>query len=214
MLQLQIITHDDLICMNDYADKYNYRIDLAYAHEDNLLFGERIYKKSTRLWLYKDLAEIVFSAAQQCFEEHGVRFILYDGLRTTDAQEAMMHTKRARDNPQWMEEPRMLSPTGAGGHPRGMAIDIGLEDIRGELLDMGSDFDCFSEQSHREYKHTPNIQANRNILDKSMEHAAKSLNTPLLPLPQEWWDFRLPPEIYEQYEALSDSDLPEHMRLL
>ncbi len=214
MKSLKTISPKDLICMDDYADKYNYRIDLAYAREDNLLFGERIYKKDARLWLYKDLAEIVLIAARRCFEEYGMRFILYDGLRTTNAQEAMMHTKRARDNPQWIEKPRMLSPAGAGGHPRGMAIDIGLEDSNGALLDMGSNFDCFSEQSHRNYNHPQNIKSNRNILDKSMEHVAKSLNIPLFLLPQEWWDFRLPSEIYEQYAPLSDGDLSKDMCLL
>ncbi len=200
--------------MDSYASKYNYSIDLAYARNDNLLFGERIYKKSAQLWLYKDLAEIVFTASKYCFEEYKVRFILYDGLRTTDAQEAMMRTKRVLDNPHWLEKPRLLSPSGAGGHPRGMAIDIGLEDKSGELLDMGCMFDCLTERAHREHEHSPKIMHNREMLDNSMDMAARNLNVQLLPLPEEWWDFRLPPEIYEQYKPLSDNNLPKHMRLV
>ena len=200
--------------MDEDLSKYHYKIDLAYAKTDNLLFGEQIYKSSARLWLHNNLAEIVFIAAKHCFEEHGIRFILYDGLRTIDAQKAMMKTQRAIDNPQWMKEPRLLSPAGSGGHPRGMAIDIGLITLKGELLDMGCAFDHLDKQAHRNYKHPQNTMNNRNILDECMISAAKQLETPLLPLPEEWWDFRLPPEIYERYAPLSDSDLPEDMRLI
>ncbi len=212
--QMKIISPKNLICMDNYASKYNYVIDLAYARNDNLLFGESIYKKSAQLWLYKDLAEIVFLASKYCFEKHKMRFILYDGLRTTNAQEAMMRTKRALDNPHWLDKPRLLSPSGAGGHPRGMAIDIGLEDQSGKLLDMGCAFDCLSEQAHRKYKHSPKIMSNRKILDNSMASAAQKLNMPLSLLLEEWWDFRLPPKIYECYKPLSDNDLPKHMRLM
>ena len=214
MKSQRIIRHQDLICMDEHTSECNYRIDLAYARDDNLLFGERIYKEDAKLWLYKDLAKIVFIAARQCFEKYGMRFVLYDGLRTIDAQSAMMQTKRVIENPHWLEEPRMLSPAGAGGHPRGMAIDIGLEDSNGKLLDMGSAFDCFSEQSHREYPHPTKIMDNRSILNESMIYAAKYLNIALVLLPQEWWDFRLPRDIYEQYAPLSDSELPQHMRLV
>ncbi len=207
MKMLKIIRNSDLICMDDYADDYGYRVDLVYAREDNLLFGERIYKKDAKLWLYKDLAKVVFKASEQCFREKNIRFILYDGLRTIEAQKAMIQTKRVLDNPQWIEKPRMLSLAGEGGHPRAMAIDIGLEYSNGVLIDMGSDFDCFSKKSHRDYRHDKNIQYNRNILNSYMERAAKFLGIPLFLLPQEWWDFRLPVEIYEQYAPISESNI-------
>ena len=205
--------------MDDFADAHYYRIDLAYARNDNLLFGERIYRKNAKLWLHVSLANIVKNAATYCLENHNSRFILYDGLRTTDAQEAMMKTQRALDNPHWLEKPRLLSPPGAGGHPRAMAIDIGLETLDGEFIDMGTAFDYLSENpeinpAHRAFPHNQGVMDNRKILDDSMKQAAKFLNTPLLPLPEEWWDFRLPSNIYGQYEPLSESDLPAHMRLI
>ncbi len=213
------IQPQDLICMNEFADTHNYRVDLAYAQIDNLLFGERIYRKSAKLWLHTSLADIVKSAATYCFENHNLRFILYDGLRTTDAQEAMMKTRRALDNPHWLEKPRLLSPPGAGGHPRAMAVDISLETLDGKLIDMGTAFDYLSENpeinpAHRAFQHNQDVMNNRKILDDSMEQAAESMNTPLLLLPEEWWDFRLPSNIYGQYEPLSESDLPARMRLI
>ncbi|PCI55221.1 MAG: D-Ala-D-Ala dipeptidase [Alphaproteobacteria bacterium] len=218
MTTRKTIQPQDLVCMNEFASMHHYRVDLAYAQDDNLLFGERIYREDAKLWLHVSLAKIVKKSATYCFENHKLRFILYDGLRTTDAQEAMMKTQRALDNPHWLEKARLLSPPGAGGHPRGMAIDIGLETLDGELIDMGTAFDYLSEDpeknpAHRAFPHNQDVIDNRKILDDSMKQAATSLNMPLLLLPEEWWDFRLPPDIYEQYEPLSENDLPAHMRL-
>lgn len=219
MTPRKTIQLQDLICMNDFALTHHYRIDIAYARDDNLLFGERIYRENAKLWLHVSLANIVKTAATYCFENYNLRFILYDGLRTTDAQEAMMKTRRALDNPHWLEKPRLLSSPGAGGHPRGMAIDIGLETLCGELINMGTAFDYLSEDpeenpAHRNFLHSQSIMNNRKMLDNSMMQAAKSLNTPLLPLPEEWWDFRLPADIYEKYDPLLEKELPTQMRLL
>ena len=160
-------------------------------------------------------------AANGCLEKHNLRFVLYDGLRTYEAQEAMMKTKRVLENPHWLEPPRLLSPAGAGGHPRAMAVDIGLETPDSELLDMGCAFDYLAENSHkehnsahREFAHTQEVLNNREILDNCMIGAAEALNLPLLPLPEEWWDFRMPVEFSEQYAPIHESDLPEDMRLL
>ncbi len=214
MKKQKSINAKDLICMDEHSCKYHYKINLAYSKSDNLLFGERIYKSDARLCLHKILAEIVFVAANNCYNIHGLHFVLYDGLRTIDAQKAMMQTQRAIKNPHWIEKPRMLSPVGSGGHPRGMAIDIGLITPKGEILDMGCAFDHLDKKAHRNYKHPQNIMNNRNILNECMANAAKQLEVPILLLPEEWWDFRLPPHIYEQYAPLSDSDLPENMCLI
>lgn len=211
------ITASDLVLMNDEF----YRVELAYSKDDNLLFGERIYRKDAKLWLHRDLANIVKIAAQKCLDAHGLRFVLYDGLRTIEAQEAMMQTRRVKANPHWLEEPRLLSPAGAGGHPRAMAIDISLETNDGELLDMGCAFDYLAENphkdvnpAHREYAHPSNILNNRKILNDCMSEAADELKLPLFPLPQEWWDFRMPNDYFNQYAPINERDLPEEMRLL
>ncbi|MGH1456613.1 MAG: M15 family metallopeptidase [Alphaproteobacteria bacterium] len=211
------IQPSDLTLMNDDY----YRVELAYARDDNLLFGERIYRRDARLWLHQDLAHTVRNATRICLDDYGYRFILYDGLRTIEAQEAMMRTRRVKDNPHWLVAPRLLSPAGSGGHPRAMAIDIGLETMDGELLDMGCAFDYLAENphkdanpAHREYAHSPDILSNRKILDDCMSRAADDWGLPLFPLPQEWWDFRMPPETFNQYTPISEDDLPDEMRLL
>ncbi len=218
---IKTIKIEDLVCMDDYADTYHYAVDLAYARADNILFREQVYKSDAKLWLHKDLAEIVFEAAQTCYEEHGMRFVLYDGLRTIEAQESMSQTQRVRDNPSWLEPPRMVSRPGKGGHPRGMAIDVGLMADDGSLLNMGCAFDTISEHTdevrnlaHRKHAHTDDILANREILNQSLLNAAKNQDKSLHMLRAEWWDFRLPLSVYREYQPVSEADLPEHMKLI
>ena len=219
-MKIKTINAEDLICMDNYAEEHNFRVDLAYASSGNLLFGERIYREGSKLWLHKDLAKITLRAAEICFEKHDLHFVLYDGLRTIEAQSAMMETRRVKDNPHWLEEPRLLSPAGTGGHPRGMAIDIGLENSEGELIDMGCAFDYLAEDptaehnpAHRKYNHPQNIVNNRKILDDCMNRSAQLLNIDIVMLAEEWWDFRIPADIYNRYAPLSDAELPEHIRL-
>lgn len=196
------------------------RVECAYAREDNLLFGERIYRKNARVFLHEILARVVAGAAALA-EKSGHRLVLYDGLRTVEAQEKMLRTRRVRENPQWLEEPRLLSPPGAGAHPRGMAIDLGLETAGGDMLDMGTPFDFLAADpapehnpAHRLHPALPAGPArNRALLDSFMLSAARALDTPLHPLPQEWWDYRLPAEIWQESPPLHDHDLPPEMRL-
>jgi D-alanyl-D-alanine dipeptidase len=216
----QTIKPADLIAMNDFEEGGLLRINLAYARADNFLFGERIYKRDAQLFLHKTLAAIVQRAAELA-QAGGYTLVLYDGLRTTTAQEKMLHTQRVKGNPHWLQEPRLLSPPGAGAHPRGMAIDLSLETADGLLLDMGTVFDFLANNAapthnaaHRHYVHLmPEYAQNRALLDGFMTKAAQDLETPIFLLPQEWWDFRLPAEHYEQYEPLSDDDLPVSLRL-
>ena len=211
---LKMILPKDLVCLDDYVGESPLVIDLAYARDDNLLFGERIYSKDAKLWLYKDLAAVVLEAAKHVFQAIEGTLIIYDGLRVTDAQNAMLKTQAVQENPHWLEEPRLLSPPGAGGHPRAMAVDVSILDADGKLLDMGTDFDDLTQAAHRGYPHPQSVQDNRALLDDAMMDAAQDRGVDLVPLPQEWWDYRLPAEIYEQYAPLSDADLPHTMQLM
>ncbi len=219
---MKSIPHTDLVCLHDLPGDSGIIVDLAYARADNFLFGERIYSPSARLTLHRFLAKIVMRAGALARERHGLTLVVYDGLRTIEAQERMLKTRRVRENPHWVDrKPRLLSRPGAGGHPRGMAVDVSLADPTGALLDMGTPFDFLAEDSspaknpaHREHPQNERVSRNRAILDMLMRDAAREAGQPLLPLPQEWWDYRLLPDLYEQYAALSELDLPEPLRLM
>ncbi|MBU6235443.1 MAG: D-Ala-D-Ala dipeptidase, partial [Alphaproteobacteria bacterium] len=205
------IEPSDLIDLDAEAAKRGIRLrtDLIYAqpeHPLNGTFKEAIYKPDARLWLFRDLAEITLHAAKAA-NEKGLVFIVTDGLRTTDAQQRMIDTAIVRANPHWViDGPKMLlSKPGGGGHPRGMAVDIYLETSAGEVLDMGTPLDYFSTDPEdnpaaRDYKgFAGTVYANRTLLENLMLDAAKAYGTGLLPLPSEWWDFRLLPEFFNAY---------------
>lgn len=215
----------ELIAMNDLAGDFPLRVDLVYAqadHEENI-FKTALYKPEAKLWLHRDMANIVCRAAQMIFDQHGYKTLLFDGLRTTEAQAAMRETDIVKAHPQWLEgETRLLSPPGHGGHPRGMAIDLTLETEDWARLDMGTAFDALpsggaeprTNKAHRDNMEISDEAAhNRDILTGFMILAAKETGLPLLPLPQEWWDFRFPASYYNEYAPLSDADLPEQMRM-
>ena len=215
------ISPQAFIPMDLFTDDFSLQIDLVYARDCDLNIFGPVYHQNARLWLHEDLAKIILLAALH-LKKQGYQAVLYDGLRTSEAQEKMMHTDIVKANPHWLESPRLLSPPGAGAHPRGMAVDLTLMDEKDVLLDMGTVFDHLADNqspkknpAHREYPYLSEHQKkNRNILDQAMVKSAETLGIALLPLPQEWWDFRLPPEIYDQYNPLSDADLPLEMRMV
>ena len=216
------IDPESLLCMDGYCGSYPYVIDLAYAQPDNYLFKEAIYRPDAQFWLHEMLADVVFHAANLAHDRYGLTLVLYDGLRTSTAQAKMLETEVVKQNPHWLEkQPQLLSNPGEGGHPRAMAVDVSLRDENGEELDFGTPFDFLAEDptvagnpAHRDYAQTPEVTENRRKLDDVMVSGAAAANIPLFLLPQEWWDFRLPPELYTQYAPLSDDDLPPDMRLL
>lgn len=220
---LMIIPPDDLVAMDTLAETAPLRIDIVYAqaqHEENI-FGLALYRPQARLWLHKDMAEIVVRAAKNCFAENGYIFVLKDGLRPVEAQAMMQDTEIVKANPHWMMEPnRLLSPPGKGGHPRGMAIDIVLETQSGELVDMGTRFDHLTKDPavNPARRDNPDIseaaKSNRLILEKHMVAAAQAFDKPMLPLPSEWWDFRFPGSYSERYAPIYDADLPADMQVM
>ncbi len=216
------IEENALVPMELFSGQFPLSVQLAYARDEAPNIFGQIYAGNAHLWLHRDLAKVVLLAAKIAHQRSGVSFVLYDGLRTSDAQEKMALSPIVKANPQWMEEPRLLSPPGSGAHPRGMAIDISLMDADGKLKDMGTDFDHLSENPHQDYNRahrnyralTDEHKQNRAILDDAMMAAANKLGLPLYLLPQEWWDFRMPADVYGVYAPLADADLPLEMRMV
>jgi D-alanyl-D-alanine dipeptidase len=224
MIIQQAIEPALLVPMDIFADAVPVRIDVAYTQDFPKSFCGVIYRPGARLWLHRDLAQVVVRAAAGAGKA-GLGLILYDGLRTTEAQGLMRETAIVRANPQWLEgDTRMLSPPGKGAHPRGMAIDLTLCASDGTALDMGTDFDAMPEggagpgpdtnRAHRETPHISDVaRANREQLTRLMMDGAMASAQFLMPLAQEWWDYRLMPMVYDRYAPLSDAELPAQMRM-
>lgn len=220
-MTLAPIRPQDLFPLDRFAGRFPLRCDMVYGdaeHPENI-FG-RLYRPGARIWVHKDLAAVLLLAARLCFNRSGHRMVVKDGLRTVEAQQAMNDSPAVRAHPHWTAGPGLLvSPPGTGAHPRAMAADVVLEDRDGQPVPMGTAFDHLCEDPRcnpaaRAYRDLPGpCLANRRLLEDSMVEAAARLAVPLLPLPAEWWDFRAPPSVYENYAPLSDSDLPLGMRM-
>jgi D-alanyl-D-alanine dipeptidase len=216
------VSPDDLVALDDFTSTHPLKIDLVYAkpqHPDNM-FRTDIYRPDAKMWGHRELVPIILAAARLCFEKTGWLFEIKDCLRTYEAQALMRETDIVKRNPQWLEEPgRLLSPPGAGGHPRGMAVDIILVDKNGEEIDMGTRFDYLTEDrannpAARNYaKFSKAVLNHRKVLEDAMMQAAAEAKRELLPLPQEWWDFRFPKSYSETFAPIKDADLPADMRM-
>ena len=219
---LKKIFPGDLVDLAGFENRHPVRVDLVYTqpqHPDNI-FKCAIYRPAAKMWAHRELAPIVLRAADICFEKHKYIFELKDCLRTMEAQDLMTKTDIVKANPHWLEEPnRLLSPPGKGGHPRGMAIDIILLTENGEQVDMGTPFDYLTTdrsnnpaaRNHTGFSAT--VLNNRKILEDAMVQAATENGREILPLPQEWWDFRFMPVYANTFEPVSDAALPPDMRV-
>lgn len=216
------VTAADLVALEDYQISHPLSVDLVYAqatHRDNM-FGGAIYRRDARMLCHRKFLPVILDAALLCHRQSGLWFELKDCLRTVEAQEMMRQTDIVKANPHWLEEPnRLLSPPGKGGHPRGMAIDIVLLDANGDEVDMGTRFDYLTPDparnpAARSFRDLPaDVLARRQLLEDCMMQAAASHDLPLLPLPQEWWDFRFPRDLYDLYAPVQDADMPPGLRM-
>jgi D-alanyl-D-alanine dipeptidase len=216
------VTADDLLPLEDFQSSHPLRVDLVYAqaaHIDNM-FGGAIYRPDARMLCHRKFLPVILDAANLCHARSGLFFELKDCLRTVEAQEKMRDTDIVKANPHWLVEPnRLLSPPGKGGHPRGMAIDIILLDKNGAEIDMGTRFDYLTPDparnpAARSFTDLPaGVLEMRALLESCMMDAAAKNDLPLLPLPQEWWDFRFPRDLYDLYAPVSDADMPAAFRM-
>ena len=145
---MEKIPHTHLIFLDECERDYPVRVDCVYAqpnHTDNH-FGA-IYHPKARMLGHQDLIKIILLAAVRLNRDHGWTLILKDCLRVTEAQEKMTKTDLVKANPHWLIEPRFLSSAGQGGHPRGMAIDVGVVDNNNNDIDFGTRFDYFSSST-------------------------------------------------------------------
>ena len=106
----------------------------------------------------------------------------FGGLKMFDCYRPRPYQQRLWDkvpNPDYVTPPKKGSM-----HGRGLAVDLTIIDTDGKELDMGTEFDNFTERAHSDYQKLPkNVLENRQILRGALEAAGfKSIRT-------EWWHF-------------------------
>lgn len=148
------------------------QLALPYATNKNFI-GEQLYE-CPRCFLSKAVQK-PFEILVDKIDSVGYHLVIFDCYRPLSVQKKMWNIM---PNPTYVTRPDKGSM-----HNRGLALDVGLADQQGRLLNMGSDFDTFSKKSHWSYPHTPDILHRREVLKNTCSAAGfKSIRT-------EWWHF-------------------------
>lgn len=184
-----------------------FEIELIYSdpkHPDNIFVNDKgqVPYIANADFIISQPIKLILEQLHR-FMPQGMKMRLYDCLRVVEAQ-AFMKTFKDQLN----IDHNMLSDPGMGGHPRGMAIDCALVPIKAPYAvcsaDYGTAFDDLDfinldngqkiAKAHRNNLKFISFTAkqNRLLLELVMQKAALAARVPLMPLPQEWWDFRLP----------------------
>jgi D-alanyl-D-alanine dipeptidase len=163
-------------------------VDLRYASETNFL-NTNLYGDLCRAYLQPDVAEKLVYASKLLQTEHTeLRLLVWDAVRPVSVQQRMWNLcdvplKRRH----WYVSP----PEKRSLHNFGAAVDVTLVTTDGEALDMGTDFDHFSDTAYTVNeaemvsagKISETAHDNRLILRTIMRKAGFSS------IDYEWWHF-------------------------
>jgi D-alanyl-D-alanine dipeptidase len=216
---MESIKPNDLLPLNAYEKDFPIKIHAAYAdhdYEHNHFKG--LYSPHAQImWAHIDFIPVPLLAAKIANHLYGWKFEFKDCLRPVEAQEKMTV---------YGYDPSLVSTPGSGAHPRAMAIDICVYDKNGREVDMGTPFDHFTlniddNPAARNYtkfegglKRSQEVWDNRNKLEFCVRFAATALGKEILPIPQEWWDFRFEPDTFNQFKPLTEVDLEPYQRMI
>ncbi len=152
------------------------KLDIRYATDNNFV-GRPVYPEA-RAFLQKPAAAAVVRVHKK-LKEKGLGIVIFDGYRPWTI------TKLFWDVVPEDKRKFVANPAKGSKHNRGCAIDLSIFDLKtGQLIDMPSGYDEFTERASPDYKGgTPQQTANREMLRKLMEAEGFTVN------PNEWWHF-------------------------
>ncbi|MCL2101097.1 MAG: hypothetical protein FWH22_05225 [Fibromonadales bacterium] len=168
----------------------NLLVQMPYATFDNFT-GHNLYCGIQRAFLHKDaMQKLRWAANLLKKQEPNYKFVLLDAGRSNQAQEALRAAVRGTP---WQHF--VSSPQRGSIHAYGMAVDVGLLDENGELVDMGLPYDSFAfyagkkgeEQALEQGLLTEAQIKNREFLRSIMRQSG------WINLPSEWWHFNAAP---------------------
>ena len=161
-------------------------IDLRYAGTNNFV-GKDMYGKFKKAYLHKDAASKLDIAVKKLQKTRpGYKLVILDALRPRSVQWLLWEFVKGT-----AKEPYVANPIRGSVHNFGMAVDLSISDPQGRELDMGTDFDDFSQLSqpkleerfYKERKLTLRQINNRKMLREIMTEAG------FIQLPIEWWHY-------------------------
>ncbi len=147
--------------------------EMKYATKDNFLKA-KIYP-CAKCYLRQQVSESLINASKIA-KQKGYKLIVFDCYRPLSLQKKMFEIV---SNKKYVADPKKGSK-----HNRGAAVDVGLANEDNTPLDMGTEFDDFSEKAHYSNSEISSIaKNNRLILRNIMTQAGFE------PYENEWWHF-------------------------
>jgi len=167
------LTDTTFVRLADYSGDFKY--DLRYATENNFLKA-KVYNCAECYTRVKTAKALIM--ANNDFMAQGYKIKFYDCYRPNSVQYKMWEIV---PNPQYV-----ANPVKGSIHNKGGAVDITLVTLRGDELDMGTDFDFFGKKAYHDNMDLPQeILHNRKVLKETMEkYGFWSVRT-------EWWHYNL-----------------------
>ncbi len=164
--------------------------DLRYATRNN--FMQRLmYPKNTRTAFLRQPAAEALARVQQELNKEGLGIKIFDAYRPYSVSEKFW--KLVKD------ERYVANPAKGSNHNRGTAVDLTLVDLEtGKELNMGTDFDHFTDTAHHAFRHLPTtVLENRQKLKSIMNRFGFTA------LGTEWWHYTY--QSPQEYDVL---DIP------
>ena len=166
------------------------KLDIRYATANNFV-GKPVYSEA-RAFLQRPAAEAV-ARVNKLLKKQGLGLVVFDGYRPWTI------TKLFWDVVTLDQRKFVADPASGSKHNRGCAIDLSIYELKtGELLDMPSGYDEFTERASPAYQGGTQLQTkNREMLRSLMEAEGFTVN------PNEWWHFD-----YKGWQDYAIYDIP------
>ncbi len=150
------------------------KIDLRYGSTNN--FTNSILYNQPVPFLRLPAATAL-KQVQNELHQHGMGLLIYDAYRPLSVTKKIWTLVK--------DSRYAANPVTGSGHNRGIAVDLTIIDLKtGKTIDMGTDFDNFSDSSGHQFLQLPqSVLKNRRKLKGVMIKAGfKALDT-------EWWHY-------------------------
>lgn len=168
-------------------------VDLRYAGTRNFMH-QQLYPSVSTTYLRKPVADAL-ALAQKELNKKGL------GLKIFDAYRPYSISKKIWDLVK--DERYAASPKKGSRHNRGIAVDLTLINLTSnEELNMGTDFDNFSDSAHHAFTRLPaTVLQNRRLLRSTMQKYGFEAQT------TEWWHYSIHHLKYFEVLDISFTDL-------
>jgi D-alanyl-D-alanine dipeptidase len=197
----KLFVRNGLVNINEF-DR-DIRVVLLYNTDRNFL-GKSFYKGLDQCYLHCDAATKLNYAQKLLKQEHPFyNLIVFDASRPSHIQKMMWDSLKMKpvDKYNYVARPDELSL-----HNFGAAVDVGIINENGVLLDMGTPFDFFGELAQPKLENemfyagklSKDAYKNRLKLREIMRKAG------FTPITSEWWHFNSCTKLYaaENYNLI------------